>query len=190
MPNEQVADLARAESLRRIALKDKKALDELYDQVASALFAVSFRILGDSHEAEEVIQDVFVEIWNKASVFDPSLGSAFHWVMRIARNRSIDRIRSRQRRAQTLERFQELAPADCGHESASPAKSLGSDELAGIRAAVQGLPPDQRRALELAFFAGQTHAEIAQSTGEPLGTVKARIRRGMVKLRDTLQQYV
>lgn len=190
MATEKADELAEAELLRRIAARDKTALGALYDHVASALFAVSFRILGDSHEAEEVIQDVFVEIWNKASVFDASLGTAFHWVMRIARNRSIDRIRSRQRRAQTLERFQELAPADVGHESASPAKSLGSDELAGIRAAVQGLPPDQRRALEMAFFAGNTHAEIAQFTGEPLGTVKARIRRGMAKLRDTLQQYV
>lgn len=162
----------------------------MYDEVASPLFATSLRILGDPHEAEEVIQDVFVEIWNKASVFNDALGTAFHWVMSIARNRSIDRLRSRQRRARMLDRLQEFTPADSAKEDASRANGLGHDELAGIRSAVNSLPADQRDALEMAFFKGQTHAEIAQSTGEPLGTVKARIRRGMVKLRSSLQEYV
>lgn len=187
--NDLPEELALARLLWRIAEKDKTALDDLYDQVAAALFSTSVRILNDPHEAEEVIQDVFVEIWNKASAFDATLGRAFHWVMRIARNRSIDRIRSRRRRAQMLDQLQEFAPTDSAHDAAAPATSLGADELAGIRAAVKSLPSDQRRALEMAFFGGQTHAEIAQSTGDPLGTVKARIRRGMVKLRDTLQQY-
>ena len=180
---------AQADLLRLIAAKDRRALSDLYDQVASPLFATSVRILGDVHEAEEVIQDVFVEIWNKAAVFDDALGTAFHWVMSITRNRSIDRLRSRQRRARVLDRMQEFAPAESGQDAAPTALSLGSDERAGIRTAVNSLPPDQRLALELAFFKGQSHAEIAQSTGEPLGTVKARIRRGMMKLRSTLQEY-
>jgi len=185
----QADETGQALLLRLVAVKDKQALGELYDQVASALFAISVRILGDRHEAEEVIQDVFVEIWNKASTFDATLGTPVHWAMRIARNRSIDRLRSRQRRAQMLDRLQEFTPADSTGGAVSQSTGLVADELARIRAAVNSLPPNQRRALEMAFFNGQTHAEIALSTGEPLGTVKARIRRAMVKLRDTLQDY-
>ena len=184
-PDEQT----QAHLLRLVAAKDRRALSDLYDQLASPLFATSVRILSDVHEAEEVIQDVFVEIWNKASAFNEALGTAFHWVMSITRNRSIDRLRSRQRRARVLDQLQEFAPADSERDTAPAAFSLGTDELVGIRTAVNSLPQDQRLALELAFFKGQTHAEIAQSTGEPLGTVKARIRRGMMKLRSTLQEY-
>ncbi len=182
-------DLAQARLLRLIAVKDKRALGELYDDMASPLFATSVRILGDRHEAEEVIQDVFVEIWNKAAVFDESLGTAFHWAMSIVRNRSIDRLRLRTRRARIIDRLQEFAPADPVQAEMQPVPGLGMDETARIHAAVKRLPDDQRRALEMAFFNGQTHAEIAESTGEPLGTVKARIRRGLLRLRSVLQEY-
>ncbi|MEO6742315.1 MAG: sigma-70 family RNA polymerase sigma factor [Chthoniobacteraceae bacterium] len=189
MQIEKPDEAAQADLLRRIAAKDRQAVGELYDQMASPLLATSFRILGDPHEAEEVIQDVFVEIWNKAPVFDDTLGTAFHWVMSITRNRSIDRVRSRQRRAKMLDRLEEFTPLDSSPDGAPQTTGLGTDELAGIRTAVNSLPADQRIALELAFFKGQTHAEIAESTGEPLGTVKARIRRGMLKLRSSLQEY-
>lgn len=189
MLNGNTDETAQTQLLRRIAAQDKQALAELYDQIASVMFATSFRILGDSHEAEEVIQDVFVQIWNKASTFDPTLGSPFHWAVGITRNRSIDRLRSRQRRAQMLDQLQEFACIEAAHVSVPTKTDLAQDELAGIRAAVMNLPPDQRRVLDMAFFGGLTHAEIAEATGEPLGTVKARIRRGMLKLRDTLQAY-
>jgi len=190
MLNGSTEATAQAQLLRRIAAQDKQALAELYDQVAAVLFATSFRILGDSHEAEEVIQDVFVQIWNKASTFDSALGTPFHWMVGIARNRSIDRLRLRQRQAQVFDQLQNFAAIDAAHDSAPAKTDLVEDELAGIRAEVRNLPPDQRLALEMAFFGGLTHAEIARITGEPLGTVKARIRRGMLKLRDTLQAYV
>jgi RNA polymerase sigma-70 factor (ECF subfamily) len=157
--------------------------------VAASLFATTFRILRDAPEAEEVVQDVFVQIWNKASTFDVELGTPFHWAMSIARNRSIDRLRSRQRRAQMLDQFQNVAAIDAPGLPAPPGNPLAEDELAAVRAALDHLPDDQRRALEMAFFGGLTHTEIAQATGEPLGTVKARIRRAMLKLRDTLQAY-
>ena len=189
MQIEKPDEAAQAHLLRRIAGKDRQAVGELYDLMASPLLATSFRILGDAHDAEEVIQDVFVEIWNKASVFNDTLGTAFHWVMSITRNRSIDRVRSRQRRTKMLDRLEEFTPADSPPDAAPRTSGLGTDEMAGIRTAVNSLPPDQRIALELAFFKGQTHAEIAQTTGEPLGTVKARIRRGMLKLRSSLQEY-
>ena len=182
-------ELAQARLLRLIAEKDKRALGEFYEQMASPLFAVSVRILGDRHEAEEVIQDVFVEIWNKAAAFDESLGTAFHWTMSIVRNRSIDRIRLRMRRSRIIDRLQEFAPADSTEDAMQALPGLGVDEMARVHAAVNGLPDEQRRALEMAFFKGQTHAEIAESIGEPLGTVKARIRRGLLKLRGILQEY-
>lgn len=181
--------LAQARLLRRIAEKDKRALGEFYDEMASPFFAISVRILGDRHEAEEVIQDVFLEIWNKASAFDESLGTAFHWAMSIVRNRSIDRLRQRQRRTRILDRLQEFSPADSVQGTTESSPSLGTDEMGYVRAAVRGLPTEQRRALEMAFFKGQTHSEIADSIGEPLGTVKARIRRGLLKLRSVLQEY-
>lgn len=189
MQTANTQELAQTQLLRSIAAKDRQALGDLYDQLSRPIFATSLRILGDSHEAEEVVQDVFVEIWNKAAVYDPILGTAFHWIMRITRNRSIDRLRSRMRRGQMIERVREFAPEEPGREAAAPQPGMGAEDFAGIRAAVSNLPQDQRNALELAFFKGQTHAEIAESTGEPLGTVKARIRRGMLKLREQLQQY-
>lgn len=189
MLNDDVDEIQQARLLRRIADQDRQALSEFYDQVAAVLFATSVRILGDSHEAEEVVQDVFVQIWNKAAAFDLELGTPFHWALSITRNRAIDRVRSRQRRARTLDEFQQLAAGEPSPAAAPDKDGLGEDELAGIRAAVHGLPAEQRHALELAFFGGLTHTEIAQATGEPLGTVKARVRRGMAKLRDSLQAY-
>lgn len=182
-------ELVQARLLRLIAQKDKRALGEFYEQMSSPLFSVSFRILGDRHEAEEVIQDVFVEIWNKAAAFDELLGTAFHWTMSIVRNRSIDRLRLRMRRSRIIDRLQEFAPADSTEASIQALPGLGVDEMDRVHAAVNALPDEQRRALEMAFFKGQTHAEIAESIGEPLGTVKARIRRGLLKLRSVLQEY-
>ena len=185
----QTEELAQKQLLRRIVDRDKQALAELYDQLASVFFSVACRILSDPHEAEEVTQDVFVQIWNKAPTFDSDLGSPFHWAMQIARNRSIDRLRSRKRRADLADEFEAVVALDAPNHESAAHRGLSEDELAAIRAAVRELPPDQTRVLELAFFRGLSHAEIAETTGEPLGTVKARIRRAMLKLRDTLQNY-
>src|SRR5262249_3318754 len=158
-----------------------------YDQAAGMLFSTAARILGDIHEAEEVIQDVFVQIWDKAATFDPVLGTPLHWALSITRNRCIDRLRSRQRRARLLDEFQsEAAPAQ---DDCPPSAGLTEEELRAVRSAVGGLPHEQRRAIEMAFFGGLTHHEIAEALREPLGTIKARIRRGMLKLREDLQSY-
>ncbi len=158
-----------------------------YDQTAAPLYSVAFRILGDGSEAEEVIQDTFVQIWEKAATFDPMLGSAFHWALSIARHRSIDRLRARQRRSRLVEEYREVSAADPPTTS-GPEQSAGNAEaFAMVRAALAGLPNEQRQAIELAFFGGKTHLEIAEALKEPLGTIKARIRRGMMKLRDSLQ---
>ena len=189
MLDRQTAEESQAELLRRIAARDQQALAEFYDEMAGVLFSTAVRILGDAHEAEEVIQDVFVQIWNKAATFDAALGAPFHWALGITRNRSIDRLRSRQRRSRVLE---EMSEETASQPPASPSQNdfaLSEEELAKVRSAVKSLPQDQRQAIEMAFFGGLTHAEIAGALNEPLGTVKARIRRGMLKLRESLQAY-
>lgn len=173
--------------LRRIAAHDRQALAEFYDLIAGPLFSTATRILGDSHEAEEVVQDVFLQIWEKAATFDAALGSPFTWAMRITRNRSIDRLRSRQRRTKLAVQFQENLEITTNSPAAA---ELGEEAVVQIRSTVGSLPADQRRVIEMAFFSGLTHVEIAEALGEPLGTVKARIRRGMLKLRESLQGYL
>jgi RNA polymerase sigma-70 factor (ECF subfamily) len=182
----QTAEDTRAQLVQRMATGDVEALSEFYDQTAGALFSVAVRMLGDHAEAEEVIQDVFVQIWENAAVFDTTLGSAIHWALSITRHRAIDRLRARQRRARLLDEWQSSIAEDA---APSPAERLEGDEAAMVRKALNKLPADQKQALLMAFFEGKTHLEIAASLGEPLGTVKARIRRGMLKLRDSLQEY-
>jgi len=184
----QTAEQSQAQLLRRIAAQEREALAEFYDQVAGVLFSTACRILGDAHEAEEVIQDVFVQIWDKAGTFDPNVGLALSWALGIARNRAIDRLRARQRKARLMTELAELATVETG--PTEPHGDLAAEEVAAVRRAVGGLPVEQRQAIEMAFFGGLTHIEIAEHLNEPLGTVKARIRRGMLKLRESLQAYV
>jgi RNA polymerase sigma-70 factor (ECF subfamily) len=188
MLDRESAGVAQAQLLRRIAAQDRLALAEFYDQAAGPLFSLAMRILGDAHEAEEVIQDVFVQIWQKAAAFDAAVGAPLHWALSITRNRSIDRLRARQRRVRLANELEESATIQPAIADSSPL--LTEEELGVVRAAVRSLPDEQRQAIELAFFGGMTHFEIAETLKEPLGTIKARIRRGMLKLRENLQPYV
>jgi RNA polymerase sigma-70 factor (ECF subfamily) len=187
---EQSISEEQAQLVRRIAAGDLRAMSDFYDQTATPLFSVALRILGDSSEAEEVVQDAFVQVWEKAGRFDPLLGGAFHWALSITRHRAIDRLRSRQRRARLTEELQENGAAEPAPAVTPDLGALDAEESAEVRAALGSLPADQRQAVEMAFFAGLTHPEIAEALGEPLGTVKARIRRGLLKLRESLQTYV
>ena len=189
MQDQQPVEEAQAQLLRRIAAQDREALGEFYDQTAAPLFSTAFRILGDTHEAEEVVQDVFVQIWNRASTFDGALGTPFHWALGIVRNRSIDRLRARQRRSRLLQEMVEQTPAEAD-PPADNQFALNEEEVAQVRQALKDLPLEQRQAIEMAFFAGMTHGEIACHLDQPLGTIKARIRRGMLTLRESLQAYV
>jgi RNA polymerase sigma-70 factor (ECF subfamily) len=134
------------------------------------------------------MQDVFVQIWERAATFDPALGTPTSWAVRIARNRSIDRLRSRQRRARALDELENFLSVEPPVQPSSH-NDLSVDESTTVRAALKELPEEQRRAIELAFFAGLSHGEIADALKKPLGTVKAQIRRGMLKLKDTLHAY-
>lgn len=184
------AEESQVQLLRRIASGDRPALAEFYDQVAGPLFSTATRILGDAHEAEEVVQDAFVQIWEKAATFDAALGSPFTWAMRITRNRSIDRLRARQRRTKLAEQFEENLTTVGENQGTVAMNQLDAEAVRRIHITVSSLPADQKRVIEMAFFGGLTHVEIAEALGEPLGTVKARIRRGMLKLRESLQGYL
>ncbi|HKA86981.1 MAG TPA: sigma-70 family RNA polymerase sigma factor [Haliangiales bacterium] len=168
--------------LRRVARADAAALRALYDRYAGRVMAVAVRMLGSTGEAEEVVQDTFVDIWNRARSYDRARGAPGAWVVTIGRNRAIDRLRARATAARTasgLRREAETAPA--------PARSpldaaLQNDAQARVGTALGSLPPEQRRVVELAFFDGLSQSEIAARTGDPLGTVKGRARAALEKL--------
>ncbi|MEO7414571.1 MAG: sigma-70 family RNA polymerase sigma factor [Opitutaceae bacterium] len=172
----------------RMASGDKSAFAEIYDRFSRPLYATALRVLNDATEAQDIVHDAFISLWEKAASFDTTRGSPFAWAVTLVRNRAIDRVRMRRRRSELLA---DSAPADLGYDEDSPGS--GADETAAlgdqahvVRAAVATLPLDQKRALELAFFSGLTQQQIAEQLREPLGTIKARIRRGLLKLRDSL----
>lgn len=177
---------SNADLLRRMASGDKDALAELYDSISKPLFATARHILNDSAEAQDVVHDVFISLWENAASFDSRRGAAFSWAVTLTRNRAIDRLRTRSNRARLLG---ETFPGDLGYGdddgAAADAADLGS-RAAVVRSALATLPAEQKRAVELAFFSGLTQKEIADRLSEPIGTIKARIRRGLIKLRDSL----
>ncbi len=168
--------------LRRVARSDATALRALYDRYAGRVMAVARRMLGSTGEAEEVVQDTFVDIWNRARSYDRTRGAPGAWVVTIGRNRAIDRLRSRATAARTasgVRREADTAPAPAG----SPLDAaLQSEAQKRVGAALGSLPPEQRRVVELAFFEGLSQSEIAAKTGDPLGTIKGRARAAMEKL--------
>jgi RNA polymerase sigma-70 factor (ECF subfamily) len=177
-----------AELVRRMSRGDKSACAALYDRFSRPLYSLALRILNDKSEAEDVVQEVFLTLWEKAGAFEADRGSAFGWAVTLTRNRAIDRLRTRRRRSTLLsESFVEDLPG--GQSAIDPDSAddlMFKEKSVAVRAALASLPPDQLRAVELAYFSGLTQQEIASRLSEPLGTVKARIRRGLIKLRDTL----
>ncbi len=177
-----------AQLMQRVARGDKLAFAELYDRFSAPLYATAVRVVRDPAEAQDIIHDAFITVWEKSSTFETSRGTAFSWVVTLVRNRAIDRVRMRRRRAELLS---ESVPSDLGYHENAPADgadfvAVAGDDARQVRAAVATLPVEQQRALELAFFTGLTQEQIAAKLNEPLGTVKARIRRGLLKLRDLL----
>jgi RNA polymerase sigma-70 factor (ECF subfamily) len=175
--------------LRRIAARDRAALDEFYQQTARPLFSIACRMLGNVADAEEVIQDVFVQIWTKAVMFDAEKGQPFHWALALTRNRCIDGLRARQRRSRIMVESPGEPELEQVVELTHVEAPLPENDIAVIRSVVHNLPQNQRQAIEMAFFGGLTHQEIAETLHEPLGTIKARIRRGLLKLREDLKNH-
>ena len=167
---------------------DEAAFSSFYRRFAPGLFSMIYEILHDQKESEDVLQESFVQMWKKAASYDRNRSGIFTWAAMISRNRAIDRIRSRQRRSRTVEAAAEET------EATAPKFADQADELVGhgeerlrIQHAVSQLPEAQRNAIDLAFFRGLTQTEISAKLGTPLGTIKARIRRGLIALRDVLE---
>jgi len=160
----------------RIRSGEPQAMSELYDRYSKIVYGVALRVLQDAAAAEDVLQDVFLQLWRNPDAFDASRGSLAAWLAVITRHRSIDRLR--QRRPETdIEECVITSGPDLRDETE---RALMVEK---VRGALADMNPDQRAALELAFFEGLTHSEIAEKTGEPLGTIKTRIRTGLQQLR-------
>jgi RNA polymerase sigma-70 factor (ECF subfamily) len=173
--------------IERIGRGDADALAVLYDRHAPRVLGLTTRILGDPDEAEDVLQEVFLHVWRNPGQFDETRGTATTWLLILARSRAIDRLRSLRRRGKDRQVPIEDHPIASGEDLEQGAAN--AQEGAVVRRALAELPPDQRRALELAYFDGYTQSEIARMTGAPLGTVKTRLRQGMMKLRDGYRAY-
>ena len=171
----QAADDMRL--VARVRAGDQQALSELYDRYSKVVYGVALRILHDTGAAEDLLQDIFLQLWRKPDAFDSSRGSLAVWLAVIARHRSIDRLR--QRRPETdIEDCVIVSATDLRDETE---RSLVIEK---VRVVMNEMSPDQRTAMEMAFFEGLTHTEIAEKTGEPLGTIKTRIRSGLQLLRN------
>jgi RNA polymerase sigma-70 factor (ECF subfamily) len=170
-------------SIARIAAGDAGALGELYDRYARIVFGVAQRIVGGPEAAEEVTQDAFHSVWRRASSYRPERGSVKGWLMRIARNAAIDRLRTTDRHARDEETTE---GADLVADMNVEERVLLNARAESVRLAVAALPAETRQALALAYWMGLSQSEIAAKTGVPLGTVKSRIRSGMEKLRARL----
>jgi len=176
------------EMIAQIGRRDQGAFSALYDRLSGPLYSLAFKMLGDASDAQDALQEVFVQIWSRASTYDPEKSSVFSWAVLLTRSRAIDRLRARDRRLRVVvestaeNRGAEATDASTVESAADTANK--KDEAAHVRSLLNNLPEDQRQAIELAFFGHRTHHEIAAQLGQPLGTVKARIRRGLLKLRE------
>lgn len=186
-----------AELMQAIGRGEVGAFETLYDRYSRLVFSTAYRVLGDAHSAEDVVQDVFVRLWRNPDRYVEERGRFLGWMLSVTRNRSIDEVRSRRRRP--LNESQVGDPDSSGSITDETASESASLEMAGaelvdqremVRAALAELPEEQRLAIELAYYSGLTQAEIAQRLATPLGTVKTRIRLGMQKMRVALEGRV
>ncbi len=181
-------DTPPEELLQRIAGGCRDSFGALYDAFSAALFGITLGVTRNPSEAEEVLQDAFLKIWHKADHYDPALGKASTWIIHLTRNLAIDRLRKRQRRDKLNDRAS-AEPAFENEQNPPSSPLIAAETARAVRDALAKLPPDQKRALELAFFHGLTQTEIAEALGEPLGTIKSRIRRAMERVRFILSAH-
>jgi RNA polymerase sigma-70 factor (ECF subfamily) len=168
--------------LGRIAAGDETALAALYDRWVQPVYGVVVQLLRGADDAEDVLEDTFWQVWQRASSFDPARGTPRAWLLTIARSRALDRVRSRGRAPEAVP-LSELVPSD----APDPAASVEVEERrAQVARALAALPKEQREAIELAYFGGYTQSEIAEQLHQPIGTIKTRIRLGLRKLRALL----
>lgn len=183
MPN-AAASHDDASLTQRMRSGDREALGELYDRYASVALATALRVVADRDQAEDVVHDAFVAVWQKIDRFDPVRGGVRAWLLTIVRNRAIDRIRA-ERHGLDVDELdaQSLLRSGPNPTWEEAAQRMSAAEL---RAAIETLPPEQRTAVELAYFGGRTYREIATLTGVPQGTANGRLRLALARLRDAL----
>jgi RNA polymerase sigma-70 factor (ECF subfamily) len=192
MTQETSQRIADREMMARVVQGDQSAFRALYDRLINPLYSLACKMLGDVVEAQDAMQDVFVQIWRRAGSYDPEQSSVFTWAILLARSRIIGRLRARGRRlrvvaASTDEEDGSIAAADASVAENAADISSRNERAIRVRTIMTNLPFEQQEAIELAFFGDLTHHEVAERLGEPLGTVKARIRRGLLKLREQMQ---
>ncbi|MEP6974734.1 MAG: sigma-70 family RNA polymerase sigma factor [Spartobacteria bacterium] len=188
VPNEITdTQVAEIELLQRIGQGDRASFEQFYDRFSRILFSIAYRLLRNEQAAEDVLQEVFVQIWKKAPLYDPARGKPLTWAVTLTRHRAIDLIRSTQRRDRLNDEVKlESEVKEKFDDNDSFLLAATGERVRFIRAAMQKLSADQREAIDLAFFHSYTQTEIAERLDQPLGTVKARIRRGLIKLRGQL----
>jgi RNA polymerase sigma-70 factor (ECF subfamily) len=171
--------------IARIVARDATSVGELYDRHSRLLFGLLLKIIKDRSEAEELLQEVFVQVWTRADTYNVQLGTPIAWLVRIARNRAIDRLRANTVRTRTVEATPLPPPVETPEACAAM-----SEQQHAVARALEALPPDQRQLIEYAYFTGLTQSELAARFGLPLGTVKTRVRTGMMTLRRDLQHIM
>lgn len=174
-----VVPMDDAQLIMRVACSDEHALRLLYERHAGRMYAITCRLLGNREEAEEIVQESFLDLWNRAATFEPGAGSAAGWIFTIARNRAVDRLRARATRRRTLEAVKDEVPPP----TVTPERQTESMEARkAVARALAALSPEQRTVIEMAYFDGLSQSEIATRTGSPIGTVKGRTRAALEKL--------
>ena len=176
-------------TLQRIGQRDVVPFQDFYRKFKGLLYATIHRVLNDHQDTEDIMQEVLMQIWQKAHLYEPAKGKPLTWVTTMARNRAIDRIRSKQRRSKLNDDFeQESKPLQPEFVDDTSDLVTAKENDAVMQSAVAELTPDQREAIQLAYFGGLTQSEIADRLREPLGTVKARIRRGVQRLEQVVRR--
>lgn len=167
--------------MRRIAQGDVPAFEALYDRHVAVAFSLALRMLRDRRGAEDVCQEAFLVLWRRADGFDAGRGSPRAWLLGIVRNRAIDALRHRAVHARRLDAREDLLEEEPADER-TDARAIGNIQAQAARTALASLPTEQRQAIALAYFGGLSHTEIAETLGQPLGTIKGRLRLGLEKL--------
>ncbi|MGH9027470.1 MAG: sigma-70 family RNA polymerase sigma factor [Acidimicrobiia bacterium] len=167
----------------RLVTGDQNALGDAYDQYSSFVFGLARRVTADPRAAEDVTQEVFVALWERPQAYDPTRGSLRTWLATLAHRRAVDVVRREEARRRRTER-EAARPTSVPNVEESALALVAAEH---VRAAVEALPPDQRRAIELAYFGGKTYREVAEVLGIPEGTAKSRLRLGLRRIADTLE---
>ena len=170
--------------------KDAAAFELVYDRHGGAAYSLAYRMVGDRASAEDVTQEAFLSLWRSGARYDRARGSVRTWLLGVVRNRAIDALRRQATRAPTVELDLERLPDRGLTAELTDSEALRQEAAREVRGALRMLPADQLKVIELAYFAGLSHSEIAEALGMPLGTVKGRMRLGMEKIRSTLAEAV